>query len=135
MYIGWPVCGKQGLNTISTGLSGYRGLGCGCGCNGNGNCGSRGLGQLSTPFGTLFSSGWDISGWGWGEAVVVLLGLYVLMSVFQTTSRGARRASRTYRRIATRGERKRKEKAEELRRQARFLEGDDLGSSRRRSRL
>jgi hypothetical protein len=82
------------------------GLGGGCGCGGTcGGCGhshKQGMGQL---FGDLFSSGFDISGWGWQEWGIVALGAYVLFSTVETSKsavtsvrRGAsRRASRSRR--------------------------------------
>ena len=117
MYIGWPNCGPSGTDylqrsTLITGMSGLRGLECGCGCGGG--CGQRGLGY--------FSTGWDLSGWGLAEWGTVLLGVFVVMSVFSTSKRGYRRASRTARRIRSYPQRRRRARAERLREEASRLE-------------
>ena len=122
MYIGWPNCGPSGTDylqraTLKTGMSGLRGLGCGCGCGGG--CGQRGLGQLP---GGLFSSGWDISGWGIGEWAIVAVGAFALVSMFQSTGRGYRRARKTARRIGSYPRRRRAARAEQLREEAARLE-------------
>lgn len=62
--------------------------------------------------GQLFSSGADLSGWGFAEWGVIGLGAYILYSVFSTTKRGvgavtgyrARRISRRRRRRQLREE-------------------------------
>lgn len=90
MYVNWPVCGSsltvlqnpqlpQGMQ-----IQGMAGLGCDCrGC--------RGLG--------LFDSGLNLSGWGWPEWLAVVLGVYVVVSVFTTSRRGyGRRRQRRERR-------------------------------------
>lgn len=93
--------------------SGYNtGLGSTCGCGGA--CCSKGLG--------FFDTGWDISGWGWMEWGTVLIGAYVLLSVFGTTKRGYGKVRRSYRRVRSRPKRRAKERAESLRREARQLE-------------
>ena len=65
------------------GQAGIRGLGCGCGCGGQ--CSGMGL------FDTGFT---DVANWGAPEWATVLVGAYVLSSVFFTTKTGARHAVR-----------------------------------------
>lgn len=138
MYIAWPICGGTSQTAATqqfAGMSGYRGLGCGCGCGGM--CQGRGLGQTVAGvnlFGTgdtYFGSGWDISGWGIAEWGTVLVGVYIAFSVFSTTKRGYRRASRSYRRVKTAPQRRARERAERLRSEARRLE-EGAGSKSRR---
>ena len=115
---------------LSTGI-GCAGIGC---SQGMGCCG--GVGALTMDgtglFGTgLFASGLDLGQWGAGEILAAMFGMFVLYSVFSTTSRGARRVGRTVKRVAGSGERRRKAKAEKLRSEARRLEGDSYQSSKR----
>ena len=106
------------------------GLGCGgLGCDGMGALSMDGSGVFGTGvFGTGVTLT-DFSTWSAYEIGAVAVGLYVLFSVMSTTSRGAHRVSSTTRkatrsvRSAFSGEERRKKKAEELREQARKLEG------------
>jgi len=79
------------------GSEGIRGLGCFCGFSGC-NCG---LGQTEPVEGlptgilgtSLFQSS-DMSTWGAGEWAAIILGGYVVISVFSTTKRTARAVHR-----------------------------------------
>lgn len=94
------------------------GMGCGMGCKGMG-----GMFDSSGLLGTgLFVSS-DVSTWGVGEGVAVALGLFVVYSVFSTTSRGVSKVSRKVKYVAGAGDRARQAKAARLRAEARALEG------------
>jgi hypothetical protein len=64
---------------------GPKGMGCaGLGCAGRGlGCGCKGLG--------LFDSGIDYTTWGGAEWAIVVIGGYMLLSTFFTTSRAVSR--------------------------------------------
>jgi hypothetical protein len=124
-YVGWPICGYSGQAPAlpSPGLSGIRrGLGCGCGCGGV--CSSpRGLG--------LFDST-DYTTWGWMEWSVVAVGAFMIISTLRSLGRGGRRVARTYRKIRRAPQRRAKERAGRLRREAREIEESvGVGSSRK----
>src|SRR5271157_1514076 len=85
----------------------------GMGCSGMGD-------DAGGLFGTgLFASGLDLTQWGAGEIVGALFGLFVLYSVFSTTSRGVSRVRGKVRKIGKAGENRRKKQAEKLREEAR----------------
>jgi len=88
-------------------------------------CGACGLGLLDGTglFGTNLFASSDITTWGMGEALVGAFGLFVLYSVFSTSSRGYKKVRGKVRYIAGAGERARQEKAAKLREEARRLEG------------
>lgn len=79
-------------------------LGCGCGCSGGDSCG--GSASAVNGLGQLFSSGFDISGWGVGEWSVVALGAFAVYSVFFTTKSAASSVSGSMRRRSSRARRK-----------------------------
>ena len=149
-YIGWPICGGPQQIQQTRQFVGLSGVGdCGCGCGGR--C-RKGLGAIDTvvnvtpsgstiapagwyqslfPSGAAFASGFDISGWGFGEWAIIGAGVYILISVVTTTQRVGRRAARAagapvrgYRKFRRVVKGSKKRRAEELRRQARELEGD-----------
>jgi hypothetical protein len=79
-----------------------RGLGCGCG----GECGC-GMGALSMDgtglFGSgLFASPFDLSTWGIGEYLALLLGAYVVYAVTSSTKAEFRRASKGFKKLTRR---------------------------------
>jgi hypothetical protein len=81
------------------------GLG-GCGCGGT--CGGCGGHDHMQPMGMgqLFSSGFDISGWGVGEWSIVAVGAYALYSVFFTSKTAVSSVSSASRRRASKARRK-----------------------------
>lgn len=83
-YIRWPMCGGPQAAAVTRQFVGLSGCGGKCGCGGR--C-QQGLGY--------FDSGWDVSGWGWMEWGTVLVIGYMLMSTFQTSKRGYKRAAST----------------------------------------
>lgn len=96
--------------------------GCNCGCHKQ-----RGMGGLTFNgtglFGTgLFASGLDLTQWTWAEWAALLLGGYVLYSVFSTTAQGARKVRRGYGYVSGFGKRRRRAKAARYREKARLLE-------------
>ena len=108
----------------------------GLGCSGLGALTMDGTGLLGTG---LFAGGLDLSTWGAGEMIVAGFGLFVLYSVFSTTSRAARtvgrgasRVQRGVRDIARLPEKRRKARAEKLRDEARRLEGGSFTPRARR---
>jgi len=100
----------------------------GMGCSGVGALTMDGTGLFGTG---LFSSGLDLSQWGAPEIIAAAFGLFVVYSVFSTTKRGYRTASRKVKYVTSAGERRRKEKAEKLRSEARRLEGDSYKPAKR----
>jgi hypothetical protein len=79
------------------------GLG-GCGCGGTcGGCGGHDHGQ---GLGQLFSSGFDISGWGVGEWSIVAVGAYALYSIFFTSKTAVSSVAASSRRRASKARRK-----------------------------
>jgi hypothetical protein len=94
------------------------GMGCGMGCAGMG-----GMFDGSGIFGTGIFASSDVSTWGYGEGIAVAFGLFVLYSVFSTTSRGVSKVSRKVKYVAGAGARSRQAKAAKLRAEARMLEG------------
>jgi len=108
----------------------------GPGCCGMGALTMDGTGLLGTG---LFAGGLDLSTWGTGELVVAGLGLFILYSVFSTTSRaassvssGVYRVRKGVKGLSKIGEKRRKAKAEKLREEARRLEGDSYRAKPRR---
>ena len=101
----------------------------GMGCSGVGALTMDGSGLFGTG---LFASGLDLSQWGTPEIIAAAFGFFVVYSVFSTTKRGYKKASGKVRYITSAGDRRRKEKAEKLRSEARKLEGDDYKPSKRR---
>jgi hypothetical protein len=77
----------QNYFSTPAGLLGIRGMGC---PNCDGNCG---MGQTGI-FGTSLFESSDPSTWGWGEWATILVGGYVVLSVFDTTKRAARATHR-----------------------------------------
>jgi hypothetical protein len=72
--------------------------GLGCGCAGIG-CGCAGVGDFTMDGTGLFGTGLfagDISTWGIGEWVVIILGGYMIFSTLFTTSRGVKRVKTGY---------------------------------------
>lgn len=80
-------------NFFSTpaGVMGIRGMG--CGCHGVGCTCDGGLGQTGV-FGTSLFESSNPADWGWGEYATILVGGYVILSVFDTTRRGTRAVRR-----------------------------------------
>lgn len=125
MYVNWPICGSslsvlpnpqlpQGMQ-IQGGMSG---LGCDCrGC--------RGLG--------LFDSGLNLAGWGWAEWAAVIVGMYVVFSVFSSTRRTVGRVRGGFRQRRQRRER-RSELLEERAQIDRELRGGGRAPAGRRLR-
>jgi hypothetical protein len=102
-------------------------------CAGLGCAGMGGLFDGTGFLGTgLFESS-DISTWSTGEIVAIALGFFVVYSVFSTTSRGVSTVSRKVKYVAATGERRRQSKAARLRAQARALEGEGGGKSKKRA--
>lgn len=99
MYVNWPICGSS-LTILENPqlprgmqIQGMAGLGCDCrgGCRG-------GLG--------LFDTGLDLTGWGWAEWAAVIVGVYVVFSVFSSTKRTVGRVRSGFRQRAQRRERR-----------------------------
>jgi hypothetical protein len=65
-------------------------------CASGGTCGS-GLGQIVTPFGTLFASGFDVTQWGVGEWACVGIGAYLIASMVGDVTSGSRATKAGYR--------------------------------------
>lgn len=86
---------------------GAKAAGMGCACRGvqGCNCGMGAWMDGTGLFGTgLFAAGIDPSTWGIGEWAAVLLGGYMLLSVFHTTTtatRAARRKGKAVRRAVS----------------------------------
>jgi hypothetical protein len=98
------------------------------GCGGMGALTMDGTGLFGTG---LFASGLDLNSWGPGEIIGALFGMFVLYSVFSTTSRGVSKVTGRVRKISKAGENRRKKRAEQLREEARKLEGGSSGSFRK----
>ena len=79
-YVGMPD-----YFSTPAGAAGIRGMGCGCAGVG---CACDGLGQTGI-FGTSLFESSSPSDWGLGEWAVILVGGYVVFSVFHTTKRAA----------------------------------------------
>jgi hypothetical protein len=101
---------------VPMGPCGYSGVG----CAGMGGLTMDGSGLFGTG---LFSSS-DLASWGTGELIAVGFGLFVLYSVFSTTSRAASKVRRKVKYVAATGKRRRQAKAASLREQVRALEYD-----------
>jgi hypothetical protein len=78
------------------------GLGCAGGCNGT----CAGCAGHAHGMGQLFSSGLDLSGWGYGEWGIVALGAFALYSVFFTSKAAVSTVSKASRSRASRARRK-----------------------------